>query len=54
MGASGVDVLLSLSSPLQMDHSDIERPKWGSRSLCWGQGEESPQRKSGSTELGSV
>lgn len=45
MDASDVDVLLLLSSHLQMGNSDIERPKWGSLSLCWGRGEESVSRE---------
>lgn len=55
MDTGGVDVLLLLSSHLQTGNSDVERPKWGSLSLCWGQGEGgSLQGKSGSAKLGSV
>lgn len=38
--AGDIDVLLLPSSHLQMDKSDMERPKWGPLSQCWGQGEE--------------
>jgi len=43
--ARDVDVLLLLSSHLQTGNWDMERPKRGSLSLCWGRGEEGVSRE---------
>lgn len=53
--AGDIDVLLLPSSHLQTDNSDMERPKWGSVSQCWGQrGGVRLQRRSSSAKPGNT